>query len=83
MLYSIQFLHQITTYAALEVGRLVLVNDIHLGELVEHGGHFRKQYQSGLLLGRVAQRLHGVTSRLVVIFVPNLPHLGLAYSLLR
>ncbi len=51
---------------ALEVGGLVLVHDVVLGQLVEHSRYLRKQGLGGALLGRRAQSLHGVAGRLVI-----------------
>ena len=45
---------------ALEVTGLVLVDDVVLGQLVQHGGNFRQQGLGSALFRRVAQRLHGI-----------------------
>ena len=49
-----------------KVTGLVLVDDIELGQLVQHGSNLREQCLGGTLLRRVAQRLHGITGRLVI-----------------
>ena len=69
--------------AAFQVGGFILVDHIRFGEFVQHGGHLRKQRYGGILLSRIAQRLYGITGRFVIIFIPGVFHLGLAYSFLR
>ena len=50
---------------ALQVGGLVLVHDVVLGQLVEHRRNLRQESFGCALLGRRTQSLHGVAGRLV------------------
>ena len=63
---------------ALEVGGLVLVDHVILGQFVQHGSHLREQYERCLFLRGVAQCLHRITGGFMVILVPGVFHLGLA-----
>ena len=69
--------------SALEVGGLVLVHDVVLGELVEHRGDLRKQGLGSALLGRRTQGLHGVAGRLVEQTVVGPLGCGLTNPFLR
>lgn len=68
---------------AFEVARLVLVDDVVLGELVQHSGYLRKQCLRCALLGGVAQCLHSVACGLVIETVVGTLGSCLANSLLR
>ena len=68
---------------ALEVGGLVLVDHVILGQFVQHGSHLREQYERCLFLRGVAQCLHRITGGFMVTLVPGVFHLGLAHSFLR
>ena len=68
---------------ALQVRSLVLVHDVVLGQLVEHGGYLRKQSLGGALLGGCAQGLHSVARRLVEQPVVRTLRGGLATTLFR
>lgn len=63
---------------ALQVCGLVLVHDIVLGELVQHGGYLGEQGFGGTLLRGVAQCFHGITCCLVVQTVVGTLGRGLA-----
>ena len=68
---------------ALQVCGLVLVHDIVLGELVQHGGYLGKQGFGGTLLRGVAQCFYGITCCLVVQTVVGTLGRGLANAFFR
>ena len=68
---------------ALQVCGLVLVHDIVLGELVQHGGYLGEQGFGGTLLRGVAQCFHGITCCLVVQTVVGTLGRGLANAFFR
>lgn len=68
---------------ALEVCGLVLVHDVVLGQLVEHGRYFGQQSFCSALLGGRTQRFHSVTRRLVEQTVVSPLRDGLTNPLLR
>mgnify|MGYP001543318903 FL=1 len=68
--------------AAFEVAGLVGMDDIPLGELVEHGAYFRQECFGSGLVRRVAQCLHGIAGCLVIISVLKPVRFGLTNPLL-
>lgn len=70
------------SYTALEVSRLVFVNDIAFGELVEHSRYLGEEFLRRLFVGGVAKSPHCVAGGLVVIFVTKPSYVGLTDSFL-
>lgn len=68
---------------AFEVGGLVLVHDVVLCKLVQHGGYLGKQGLGGALLRGAAERFHGIACRLVVKTVVGALGQRLTNSLFR
>ena len=68
---------------ALQVCGLVLVHDIVLGELVQHGGYLGTQGFGGTLLRGVAQCFYGITCCLVLQTVVGTLGRGLANAFFR
>ena len=68
--------------ARLQVGGLVGVNDVFLGQLVKHGGHFWELLNSSFLFTRKPQLLDRVAGSPSVIFIMFFPRFGLTNSLL-
>ena len=66
-----------------QVAGFVLVHDIVLGELVQHGGYLGKQGFGGTLLRGVAQCFYGITCCLVVQTVVGTLGRGLANAFFR
>lgn len=62
---------------ALQVGCFVVVDDVFLGQFVEHGYYFGQQSFGSGFVGRIAQCFHGVTSGFVVVFVVQTTRFGL------
>ncbi len=65
---------------AFQIPRLVLVDDVDLGEFVEHRADFREQSLGSGFVCRIAQGLHRVAGGLVVIAVTQTTNLRLANS---
>ena len=78
-LHSVDLLHQL----GLEVGSLVLVDDIGLSQLVKHLLHRRIQLHSLFLVGHSAQLANCIAHGLAIITVVLVASLGLTNSLLR
>ena len=57
--------------AGFKVGGFVLVDDIRLRKLVQHGAHLRKHFCCLLGVGHRAQVANGIPCRLVVVTVAS------------
>ena len=55
--------------ARLQVGSLVVMDDIFLGQLIQHGRNFRQHFGGSSLFRGVPQALNRVTSSLGKIFI--------------
>mgnify|MGYP001598390495 CR=1 FL=1 len=66
---------------ALQVGRLVLVDDVALGQLIEHAAHLGQQFHRFLLVGARADVAYGVPRGLVLIAIALVAGLALADAL--
>lgn len=60
---------EVAHQAALEVGRLVLVDIVFLGQLVDHTHQLRQELLRRCGVSHIAEVLDGSTSRLFVIAV--------------
>lgn len=67
--------------AALQVGGFVLVDDIALGQLVQHAAYLGQQLHRFLLIGARADVPYGVTGGLVLIAITLVAGLALADAL--
>lgn len=55
--------------ARLEVGSLIVMNDISLGQLIQHGRNFRQHFGGGGLFRSVPQAFNSVAGGLCEILV--------------
>ena len=69
--------------AGLDVGSLVLVDCVALGELVEHLLHFGQEFDGSCLVGRGAELAHSVTHSFSVVSVVQSASSRLTDSLYR
>ncbi len=73
----------VESYAAFEVSRFVLVDNVAFSELIEHSGYLGEKLFCRLFVGGVAKSSHRITGGLVIIFVAKPLYVGLTDSLFR
>ena len=75
--FSLQTVN-VNLQTALKVGCFVLVNNVLLGEFVQHSSYFGEKFLSSSFVGGATERFHSVTGCSVVILIRNTTSLCLA-----